>query len=245
MDADARPILSADELVAVIEIADSRFQTTLMDRVLASTEQHKIPEESFIRLLQIRDRKFVRVFYGKILGQILDKRAVTLVTTAMLASAYNVATLTLLLDYDPLYVVTSATIDAFDAKWDDFRDCVEALLLRDPSLYPTESQVCKVLTAKERQHSRSVEDDEKIHVLDLMFSRNASLNVTQEMLETVRDPGDLKVLLAHMDPGKQFMADAVLASLVPPCRPDDDIASASSSEFSRRSDEDDAFTSSS
>jgi ankyrin repeat protein len=245
MDADARPILSADELVAVIEIADSRFQTTLMDRVLASTEQHKISEESFIRLLQIRDRKFVRVFYGKILGQILDKRAVTLVTTAMLASAYNVATLTLLLDYDPLYVVTSATIDAFDAKWDDFRDCVEALLLRDPSLYPTESQVCKVLTAKERQHSRSVEDDEKIHVLDLMFSRNASLNVTQEMLETVRDPGDLKVLLAHMDPGKQFMADAVLASLVPPCRPDDDIASASSSEFSRRSDEDDAFTSSS
>jgi ankyrin repeat protein len=209
MDAGTRPILSADELVAVTEIKDSRFRSTLVDRFLASTEQHKIPEESFIHFLQNRDRDMLQ--------RILDKKAVTSVTTGILASVDDADTLKLLLKYDPSYVVTSATIDAIQPGLaGDTREMVETLLLRSPSLRPTESQVCKILAVTDKSWDSDEEENEGVHLLDLMFSRNQDLSVTEVMLETVLNPEDLRVLLAHLLPGKHVVTDRVLKALHPP-----------------------------
>jgi ankyrin repeat protein len=239
MDADTRPIFCADELVAVTTIRDSCFQTTLMDRILASTEQHKIPEESFIRLLRTR--------HSQVLQQILDKKAVTSVTTAMLASAYDIDQLTLLLEYDSSYVVTPVTIDAIQTgRGEHTRDLVQALLLRDPSLCPTESQMFRALVAEDSSVlPLSKRDQPRVgSLLDLMFSRNPDLSVTHEMLETVRDPGGLKVLLAHVEPGKHVLTDSILMALKPRRKFDEDGVSARSSLTHPRSEESSTSTAS-
>lgn len=214
MDADDRPILPADELIAVTEIDDLRFRSELMDRILASMEmeQHKIPEESFIRLLHTRDDKIIR--------RILDKNVVTGVTTAMLASAYDLDTMSRVLEYDPSYAVTSATIDAIQTKRKkDARDMVETLLLRSPSLQPTESQVCRALAA-ENSYARYAQH-EKPRLLDLVFTRDPDFLVTQEMLEAVCYAPDLAVLLAHVVPGKHVLTDRILTALT--CRHKQDL----------------------
>jgi ankyrin repeat protein len=208
MEADARPIMSADEMVAVAEIKDSQFQRTLMDRILASIEQHRVPEEILIRFLQTKNRSILR--------QILDKRAVTSVTTAMLASACDVDTLTLLLECDPSYAVTSATIDAIQTgRAEETRKMAEVLLLRNPSLHLTESQVCKALSVEYGRLTKW-SNGEKTPLLDLAFGRNPDLSVTEKILESVRNPCDLKVLLAHLDPGKPVVTERVLRALHPP-----------------------------
>ena len=68
------------------------------------------PEETFIHLLRTRDLKIIK--------QMLDKQAVTSVSTTMLTSAYDVDTLVLLLEDGPSYIVTSATIDAVQTGQD-------------------------------------------------------------------------------------------------------------------------------
>jgi len=167
MDAEERPILIPGELVAVTEIWDSRCRNSLIDRILASLGQHKIPEETFIHLLRTRDLEIIK--------QMLDKQAVTSVSTTMLTSAYDVDTLVLLLEYNPSYIVTSATIDAVQTGQDSYetRGMTEMLLLRSPSLRLTESQVYRAL-ASYRRYSQ----DENPLLLDLLFTRNPDLSVT-------------------------------------------------------------------
>jgi ankyrin repeat protein len=218
IDADDRPILPADELVAVAKIIDSRFRSAVMDSILASMEPQKIPEESFIRLLRTG-----KAGNHEFIQQILEKKALASVTTAALASTYDIDTMSLLLEYDPSYIVTSATIDAIQTeRKENARGMVETLLLRSPTLQPTESQVCEALTVECYQHSWLGRSSkwERSSLLDLMFSRNPNLSVTHQMLETVHNPGDLKVLLAHVAPGKRVVTDRVLEALAPPSEVD-------------------------
>jgi ankyrin repeat protein len=208
IDADERPMLSTsemDQMVAVTNLTDSALQSMLMDRIVASMKQARDSEKSFIRLIRSQNRN--------ILQRILDKKAILSITTAMLASAYDVDTLAMLLEYDPSYVVTSATIDAVQTgrNRDDTKEMTEMLLLRSPSLQLTESQVCRALAAKFSY--RRYSQHEKPRLLDLMFTRNPDFRVTQEMLETVRDPTDLAVLLAHVVPGKHVVTDHLLTAL--------------------------------
>ena len=105
----------------------------------------------------------------------LDKQAVTSVSTTMLTSAYDVDILVLLLEYDPSCIVTSATIDAVQTGQDSYetRGMTEMLLLRSPSLRLTESQVYRAL-ASYRRYSQ----DENPLLFDLLFTRNPDLSVT-------------------------------------------------------------------
>jgi ankyrin repeat protein len=207
MDAEERPILSTGELVAVTEIWDSRCRNSLMDRILASMGQHKIPEETFIHLLHTRDLEIIK--------QMLNKHALTSVSTTILTSAYDVDTLVLLLEYDPSYVVTSATIDAVQIQTErhryDTQGMTGLLLLHSPSLQLTESQMCRALAAggSYRRYSQP----EKPGLLDLMFSRNPDLRVTQEMLKAVRYPANLALLLAYVVPGEHVVTEHLLTAL--------------------------------
>jgi ankyrin repeat protein len=182
----------------------------IVDRILASMGTHKIPEENIISLLKTGTRTpFIK--------QLLDKKAVTPVTAAMLASAEAPDRLKLLLEYDLSYVVTSLTIDAIQPRFSRHtKEMMEMLLLRNPSLRPTESQVCKYLEITDNSREFHGEENEGMHLLDLMFSRNPDLSVTQVMLETVRTPGDLRVLLGRLEPRKHVVTDRVLRALHSP-----------------------------
>jgi ankyrin repeat protein len=212
MDADTRPILSADELQAAASVTSSPVQDRILDRILdniiTSVPQYKMPEESIIRLLETQK-------CTSFIEKLLDKKAVTPITTAMLASVYDVEIFPLLLEYDPSYVVTSATIDAIQTgRKEDANEMVEMLFLRSTSLQPTESQMCRAVAA-ERSYNSEYSQPDKPCLLDLMFTRNSDLHVTQDMLESVRNPTDLGVLLAHVPPGKHVVTDRVLEALTP------------------------------
>lgn len=109
----------------------------------------------------------------------------------------------ILVAYDPKYNVTPAALDATMTEGRfvptlHIEKVVELLLYENNAIKVSESDI---LAALRQGNSYSTEED-RPHIVKIMFNHNQKLTTTEEMLKAVRTTRDLDVLLAHTSPEK-------------------------------------------
>lgn len=213
LDADTMSKASDQALTiaAGIKIIDVRQR--ILKKLLARLESPLFPEDAFISLLQRPE--YPSRAEQSITEQLLNEKRILRVTTRMLAAAEGVRTIERLLDYDPAYRITADTLDAVGGGGiRHVQECMRTLLVRDSSVIPTEANILTVLRHGSSRSLRVTgETNEEPHLLEVMFSRNPELRVTEDMLNAVESPGDLVILLTYTKPEESLVTTTVLSKL--------------------------------
>jgi hypothetical protein len=185
--------ITDDVLCAASEIYDEETRTNILEKMLPRAESHYFPEHAFRLLIKASRSSFPDG--GGFMQKLLDEKRIRHITTSMLAVAKRPEMVTKLLDYDTTYKITTETLDAlFGPHQYHSRQVVKLLLTRDESFMPGTSNVMAVLKQKYTDLLLESPEDKKFHVLEMMFSRNSQLHVTEDMLMVTEQAEDREVL---------------------------------------------------
>ncbi|GAM44077.1 hypothetical protein TCE0_060r19407 [Talaromyces pinophilus] len=119
-----------------------------------------------------------------------------------------------LVAYEPRYNITPAALDNTMSKGSygdifHIEKVVELLLRENDTISVSESDI---IAALKLEHSYFNEED-RPHIIKMMFDRSNRLTTTEEMLKAVRTPRDLDVLLAHTSPEEGQVTPAVMSAM--------------------------------
>jgi ankyrin repeat protein/predicted nucleic acid-binding protein len=209
---EARPQISItdDIFCAASRIHDDVTRTKILQKMLPRAESHYFPEDAFKSL--VKNYKTYDEVGSSFIQKLLNERRIRQITTSMLAVVQYSEMLAKLLDYDPTYKITTQTLDAF-SNHRELREVFRILLKRDESIMPSSSHILAVLMEEYLVPDYRSSQDKEIHILEMMFSCNTQLRVTEDMFIAVRHAEDLEVLLAKTTPSEKLVSDAVMASL--------------------------------
>ena len=213
LDADTTTVMTDEDFIAAAEIKSEDSRTRILQKMIPRAESAYFPEDAYISLI-----KHSRYSYGSsktLVQQLLDEKRIQRITTRILAAVENVETMTTLLDYDPTYTITPETLDSVGGSTGIYnRDMTSLLLERDESVVPLESNVLTVLKQSYiNSHIRRSADKNKPHVLEVMFSRNPQLKITEDMFIAVLHPEDLEILLPRTSVEEGLVTHAVMAAI--------------------------------
>lgn len=207
LDTESQTSITDDIFCAASKIGDEKARTKVLQKMLSRAESHYFPEDAFQSLIEASN--FSIHDGGGFIRSFLDNKRIQHITTSMLAVSERLEMITKLLDYDPSYKITAATLKAFPYHSRlNSREVTDLLLKRDKSFMPSNSDIMAVL--KESYIPQSQKDT---RILETMFSRNSELRVIEDMFIEVQHKEDLRVLLAMNTPSEKLINDVLMVAL--------------------------------
>ncbi|KAI6825501.1 hypothetical protein KC340_g10500 [Hortaea werneckii] len=236
--------VSVEDMTAAMNIKDYWSREVILSILASSSQITYCSSHDFARLMRRHGRGVISS--SDAAWQLLQNKCLPALTNEILALAHDTETVRALLDYDMSYSVDSGSLDDLGRYWDEVngarsdscprrrlrrlsgrqfdghrRNAMDLLFHRGNDVVPSEANVIKAMAVigdPERCHLSNVSKMKSgsQNLIDSMFRRNTNLTVTEEMLTTVRDPSDLRALLAHTLPGSQVVTASVLGALITP-----------------------------
>lgn len=248
LEAEPGATVSVEDMTAAMNIKDDRSREDILSVLVSNSHNTYCSSHDFARLMTMHGGGVISA--SDAAWQLLQNKCLPALTNKILAVAHDAETVTALLNYDLSYAVDSSSLDDLGRYWDEVdgarsdpylrrrfdgrrfdghrRDAMDLLFQRGNDVVPSEANVVKAMAAV-RDPKRCLRSDlsemqsGSENLIDSMFRRNANLTVTEEMLTIVRDPSDLRALLAHTIPGSRVVTASVLGALITP-RPKDKCA---------------------
>lgn len=241
LERDVEATVSAEDIVVACSIAVGAEQNAILETLFARWEPFHIPEEGVIRLLSAELPWHGSADTVMPWQKVLDERRIEKVTTNLFAGVDHVDVLTKLLDYDQSYVCADTidlvgtrlrgyhgqslltnnydqshifgldTIDfdevpPCDSSGPSVLNCIKELLDLYPELLPTGSNILRVLNVAASYDAS--------HILNLLFTHNPALMVTERMLRVCRSPPNLRFLLSRAKTGGHGLILSLMDALL-------------------------------
>lgn len=245
LEAEPAATVYVEDMTAAIHIQDDKSREDILSILVSNSQNTYCSSDDFARLMIMHGGGVISS--SDAAWQLLQRKCLPALTNEILAVAHDIETVRALLNYDLSYAVDSSSLDDLGRYWDEVhaarsdsylrrrydgrqfdghrRNAMGLLFHRGNDVLPSEENVVKAMAVigdprRCRLSDVSKMQSESQNLIDSMFKRNANLTVTEEMLTIVRDPSDLRALLAHTIPGSQVVTASVLGALITP-RPND------------------------
>ncbi|KAI7281949.1 hypothetical protein KC352_g6275 [Hortaea werneckii] len=249
LGAEPGATVSVEDMTAAINIEHDESRENVLSVLVSNSQNTNCSSDDFARL--ITKYGWGVISSSDAAWQLLQNKCLPALTNEILAVAHDTETVKALLNYDQSYSVDSSSLDVLGRYWDEMneacsdsylrrrvsdrqfdghrRNAMDQLFHRGNDVVPSEANVVKAMAVVRDPERCRLSDCPKMqsesqNLVDSMFRRNANLTVTEEMLTVVRDPLDLRALLAHTVPRSRVVTASVLSALITP-RPNDKCAS--------------------
>ncbi|KAI6826785.1 hypothetical protein KC340_g10027 [Hortaea werneckii] len=248
LEAQPGATVSVEDMTAAMNIEDDQSREDVLSVLVSNSQNTYCSIEDFARLMKTHGGGVISS--SDAAWQLLQNKCLPALTNEVLAVAHDTETVRALLNYDLSYSVDSSSLDDLGRYWDevngassdsylrrrfrrrqfdgDRRNAMDLLFHRGNDIVPSEVNVAKAMAVVRDPERCRLSDCSESHsgspnLIDSMFRRNSNLTVTEEMLTIVRDPSDLRALLAHTIPGSRVVTASVLGALITP-RPNNKCA---------------------